>query len=83
VNPIRYAGVVAFVDWLSRHHPEVRSLRELDSDRFLALAIRYEASKGLRIDDSHQVHRKWRATHGLFQRSDSDTEALERLRRWR
>jgi hypothetical protein len=80
MNPIRYAGVVAFVDWTSRTHPEVMSLRDLSEDEFLTLATEHEASKGLRIDKNHQVYHKWRSTHWIFSDSNSDHEALQRLR---
>lgn len=80
MNPIRYAGVVAFVDWISRKHPDIRSLRETPEDEFLELATEFEASKGMRIEEHHQVYLKWRSTHCVFSKSPTDQAALERLR---
>lgn len=80
MNPIRYAGVVAFIDWISRTHPEVRSIKSLSEDEFLILATEFEASKGLMIDRNHQVYMKWRSTHWRFSHSANDQDALQRLR---
>lgn len=80
MDPIRYAGVVAFIDWISRVHPEVGSLRETPKKDFLALAVEYEASKGHRIEQEHQEYQKWVSTHLVFTVSASDEEALQRLR---
>jgi hypothetical protein len=80
VNPIRYAGVIAFIDWISRRHPELKSLRDTPKAQFLALATEYEATKGLMIHEEHQVYRKWASTHWVFTDSASDEEALQRLR---
>jgi hypothetical protein len=80
MNPIRYAGVIAFIDWISRTHPEIESLRNTTEDHFLALATEYEAGKGLIIDENHIVYMKWRSTHQCFNRSNSDQEALQKLR---
>lgn len=82
MNPIRYAGVMAFINWISRTHPEIRSLRSTTQDQFLALATEYEASKGLRIDEKHEVYHKWRSTHWTFTNSASDQEALQALPKW-
>ena len=79
MDPIRRAGVVAFLDWLNRNHPEITSLRSLDRDAFLRLATSYEQSKGLRISPSHAVYRKWESTHWYFMDCRSDEEALSRL----
>ena len=78
--PIRYAGVIAFIDWLSRTHPEVISLRDTTEDQFLMLATEYEAEKGLIIHKNHQVYMKWRSTHHCFANSRSDRQALQELR---
>jgi hypothetical protein len=80
MNPIRYAGVVAFLDWLQRRHPEVHSLRNLSEDDFLKLATEYEGSKGVMIDENHQVYMKWRSTHWVFSKSADDQEALQQLK---
>ena len=80
MNPISRAGVLAFLDWLSRNHPEVRSLRSLPPDVFLRLAASYEESKGLAFDPSHPVYRKWESTQWVFAGSPSDEDALNRLR---
>lgn len=80
MNPIRYAGVVAFLDWVHRSHPEVKSLRSLSEEDFLALATDFEKSKGLMIDERHQVYMKWRSTQWVFSNSSSDNDALQRLR---
>lgn len=80
MNPIRHVGVVAFIDWISRTHPEIRSLRDTPEDQFLTLATEFEASRGLRIDERHQVYYKWKSTHWVFSDSASDAEALQRLR---
>jgi hypothetical protein len=80
MNPIRYSGVIAFIDWISRRHPEIRSLKDTTEEEFLGLATEYEASKGMMIDPNHQVYMKWRSTHWCFSRADSDQEALEKLR---
>jgi hypothetical protein len=80
MNPIRYAGVIAFIDWISRTHPEIRSLQNTTEDEFLMLATEYEAQKGLLINESHQVYMKWRATYWFFSNSPSDDKALQRLR---
>lgn len=79
MNPIRRAGVVAFLDWLSQNHPEITSLRSLPREVFLRLATSYEKSKGLGIDPSHEVYRKWESTHWHFTHHRSDEEALNRL----
>ncbi len=80
MNPIRYAGVIAFVDWVSRTHPEVRSLHDMPEDQFLALTTEFEASKGLILDQNHQLYGKWRSTHYVFSVSASDHAALQSLR---
>lgn len=80
MNPIRYAGVVAFIDWISRIHPELRALKNLSEDEFLMLATEFEASKGLMIDRNHEVYMKWRSTHRMFSHSANDQEALQKLR---
>lgn len=79
MNPIRRAGVLAFIDWLNRRHPEVRSLKELSEDEFLRLATQFEASKGLEIDSRHEVYRKWSSTYDMVRTSADDAEALSRL----
>jgi hypothetical protein len=78
MNAIRYAGVIAFIDWISRTHPEIRSLRDTTEDEFLILATKYEAQKGLLIDEHHTVFMKWKSTHWVF--SLNDHEALQKLR---
>jgi len=80
MNPIRYAGVVAFIDWISRTHPEIRSVKSLSEYEFLMLATEFEASKGLMIDKNHQVYMKWSSTHWVFSHSANDQDALQRLR---
>jgi hypothetical protein len=80
MNAIRYAGVIAFLDWVRRFHPDVRSLNSLSEEHFLKLATEFEKSKGLMIDESHQVYMKWRTTHWVFSDSASDEAALQRLR---
>jgi hypothetical protein len=80
VNPIRRAGVIAFIDWLSHSHPEITSLCDMDKDEFLSLATEYEASKGLMIDRSNVVYGKWASTYRVFSRALSDNEALQSLR---
>ncbi|XOZ32854.1 hypothetical protein ACMDCT_11605 [Halomonadaceae bacterium KBTZ08] len=79
MNPIRRAGVIAFIDWLDRTHPEVRSLRDLSEDEFLSLATEYEGFKGLQIDKGHDVYRKWESTYYVFRRALSDGAALQEL----
>lgn len=79
MNPIRYVGIVAFLDWIRRFHPRVKNLRELHEDEFLSLAVEYEQSKGLRISPEHQVYHKWRTTHWIFTDSATQSEALKRL----
>lgn len=79
MGPIRYAGVVAFLDWVSRVHPRVQNLRELHEDEFLRLAVEYERSKGLTLSPDHQVYQKWRTTHWIFTDSATQSEALKRL----
>jgi hypothetical protein len=59
VKFIRRAGVIAFLDWIRRNHPGVRSLRSLSKDEFLNLATAFERSKSLLINKSHDVYRKW------------------------
>lgn len=81
MQSIRRAGVLAFLDWLSRTHPEVRSLRELDERQFLILATDFESSKGLVIGPGHEVYRKWESTYRFaVSGSSSDSELLHRLR---
>ena len=80
MNPIGQVGVIAFLDWIRRWHPEVRSLRSLSKGEFLRLATSYEGSKGVPIGPSHQLYRKWETTHWVFKDSESDDEALTRLR---
>jgi hypothetical protein len=80
MNPIRYAGVIAFIDWISRTYPEIRSLRDTTEDQFLTLAMEYEARKGLIIDEKHKLYMKWRTTYYFFSNSRSDHEALQKLR---
>lgn len=79
MNPIRRAGVVAFLEWIRRNHPSVTSLRSLTKEDFLDLATNYEASKGMLIDSHHVVHRKWESTQWMFSQAASDQEALNRL----
>ena len=83
MNPIRHAGVVAFLDWIRRSHPEVTSIKSISEPEFLALATAFEASKGVIIGESHDVYRKWRSTHWIFKESPSDGEALQRLQGFR
>jgi hypothetical protein len=45
----------------------------------MSLATDFEASKGLYIDSSHQVYRKWSSTHMWFKGDESDEEALQSL----
>jgi hypothetical protein len=80
MNPIRRASVVAFLDWVQRNHPEIRSLRTLSKQTFLALATAFEREKGLVIDEDHEVFRKWESTQWVFGDSPSDKEAIDRLR---
>lgn len=80
MNPIRRAGVVAFIHWLTKTHDEIRSIRDTTEDDFLSLAKEFEASKGLKIDKTHQVYRKWASTYHVFQRAKSDNAALRQLR---
>jgi hypothetical protein len=82
MNPIRYAGVLAFFEWLQTHHPDVKRVRDLSEVDFLALAKSYEASHGLMIGPSHKVYMKWQSTLKyiyLFKNASSDAEALEDL----
>ena len=80
MNPIRYAGIIAFIDWINRNQPEVRSLKATTEREFLRLATQFEASKGLMIDPNHEVYMKWRSTYWRFSDANSDQEALDRLR---
>jgi hypothetical protein len=80
MDPIRRAGVIAFLDWVHRNRPEVKSLRSLSESEFLKLATAFERSKGLEIDENHQVYWKWQSTHWVFKDSLSDDAALQRLR---
>ena len=80
MNAIRYAGVVAFLDWVRRNYPLITSLKSLSKSEFLDLATAFERSKGLEIDESHQVYQKWATTHWVFTDSPSDNDALRRLR---
>lgn len=50
MNPIRQAGVVAFLDWVGRNHPQVQRLSDLSNEEFMSLATEFEASKGHLID---------------------------------
>jgi hypothetical protein len=79
MNPIRYAGVLAFFEWLQTHHPEVKRLRDLSEKDFLAFAKSYEASHGLMIGPSHKVYMKWQRTYLFFKNASSEAEALEHL----
>jgi len=79
MNGIRRTGVIAFIDWISRERPEIRSIRYLDRQDFMSLAVDYEASKGLKIDEDHIVYRKWVATHRIFKGSADENEALSYL----
>ena len=79
MDPIRKAGVIAFIDWLGRAHPEVGALRDTPKHQFLQLATEYEASKGVQIDEGHKLYKKWESTHGVFTESPSNEEALARL----
>lgn len=79
MNPIRRAGVVAFLDWLRRNRPQVRCLSDLSKDEFMSLATEFEASKGLCIDSAHQVYWKWSSTHMWFNHSQSNDEAIQSL----
>ena len=79
MDSIRRAGVIAFLDWVRRNHPEVRSLRSLSKREFLDLATEFEHSKGLLIDPSHEVYWKWESTQWTFAHSQSDDEALKSL----
>ena len=79
MNPIRRAGVLRFIHWLSRAHPEVKRLSDLNEPEFLALAVEYEGSNGLQLTKDHQVYMKWSSTHWVFKDSDSDEDALQRL----
>ena len=77
--PIRRAGVVAFLDWVRINRPNVRQLSGLSQEEFMHLATEFEASKGLRIDSSHQVYWKWSSTHMWFDRGQSDGDAIQAL----
>lgn len=79
MDPIRRAGVVAFLDWLRRNRPQVQRLSGLSQDEFMSLATEFEASKGLRIDSSHQVYWKWSSTYMWFDRGQSDEAAIQSL----
>jgi len=82
MSPIRHAGVIAFLDWIRRTHPGVRSLKSLSKDEFMSLATAFEDSKGLVINKSHRVYEKWAVTQGFFRDGASDTDALESLDRF-
>ena len=79
MDPIRRAGVVAFLDWLRRNHPQVQQLAGLSEDEFMSLATEFEASKGLTIDPSHEVYRKWSSTQMCFEGEQSDQAAIQLL----
>jgi hypothetical protein len=81
MDPIRRAGVVAFLDWLSRTQPQVRRLSDLSKEEFMHLATHFEASKGLRIDEEHDVYRKWSSTHMWFDHGKSNEDAVKSLPR--
>lgn len=81
MNPIRRAGVVAFLDWVRRNRPQVRRLSGLSQEEFMNLATEFEASKGLHIDSSHEVYWKWESTHMWFDRGQSDVDAIQSLPR--
>jgi beta-lactamase class D len=80
VNPIRSAGVVSFLEWLSETHREVRSLRSLSPNEFLDLAKAYEKSNDRVIDQNHKLYKKWKETQEVFAECSSDDEAVERLK---
>lgn len=79
MNAIRRAGVIAFIDWISREHSSVPSIKSLSKERFMSLAVEYEASKGLRIDKGHDVYRKWESTQWIFSINSNDSDALGQL----
>lgn len=79
MNPIRRAGVVAFLDWVSKNRPQVRRLSGLSKEEFMRLATDFEASKKLQIDSSHEVYWKWSSTHMWFEREQSDAAAIDSL----
>jgi hypothetical protein len=79
MSPIQYVGVVAFLDWLRRERPKVRSLSKLSQEDFLKLATAYEKSKGVEIG-KRRLYEKWCVTQDFFSRN-SDEEALAELRK--
>lgn len=79
MNPIRRAGVVAFLDWVGRNHREVEGLSGLPKEKFMELATEFEASKGLHINSSDQVYGKWSSTHMWFKNKGSDRDAINSL----
>lgn len=79
MDPIRRAGVVAFLDWVRRNRPEVQGLSGLSTEEFMRLATDFETSKGLQIDPSHQVYWKWSSTQMWFNRGQSDEDAIRSL----
>ena len=79
MNPIRRAGVVAFIDWVSRKYPEIGALRDVSEAEFMELAVAYEGAKGLNINRNHNLYGKWRSTYYVLSHCESQEEALQRL----
>lgn len=82
MNPVRAATAIDFMEWIRRHKPDVQSLCQLGKDNFMILVTEYEASKGVRTisDPRSDIYRKWESSQWIFERSDSDAQALQRLR---
>lgn len=76
MDAVRRAGVVAFLDWIRRNHPGVRSLRQMPREEFMALAMEYESSKRGSAPNASQ---QWEGTYWIFEHSESDQQALNSL----
>jgi len=81
MGPVGYAGVGAFLDWLRRMRPEVRSLKSLSKEEFMNLATAYEKSKGHNIKKSDRAYLSWDSTKYVIDMHPSDDEALQDLRK--
>jgi hypothetical protein len=83
MDPVSHVGVIAFLNWISRNHPDIRSLKSLSKEDFLQLATDYEKTRGYDVEiDGQQRLLAWDVTKRYWiDERPNDEEALEDLRR--
>ncbi|MFD5145875.1 hypothetical protein [Streptomyces sp. NPDC058401] len=81
MNPVQGFTMLRFLDWLSRHHPEIRSIEDESIDHLLALVDEFE---GGALRGNRELSRKWREGFRVLLKTDSDWQGYGQARsRWK